>query len=238
MISYKKIIQNRIGYIFFIFMLLVIHCQNDRTTSSIPPVNPDDYPDSEGWNQTIVSTNKGKVNAIIEYGHMARFSQRQMAYFNEGVKVDFYDADGVHKSTVTADSGIFNEKSNDVEAIGHVVVESDSGVTLYTHRIQWDQKNEKILSNEKVQFITEEGDTLYGDHFKSDPELKNWKINRIKGDFHKGLDLSTDRWQKERIQKTDSSSVSDTLLVAEDSLTNKNTVSDLPDSVVDKPPGQ
>ena len=69
-------------------------------------------------------------------------------------------------------------------AIGNVVVLSDSGVTLFTDTLSWDNIREKVYSDDEVIFITEEQDTLYGIGFESDVELDNWKILKPTGVFH------------------------------------------------------
>jgi hypothetical protein len=42
---------------------------------------------------------------------------------------------------------------------------------------------EKVFTNNKVIFITEQKDTLYGIGFESDIELNNWKILKPTGIF-------------------------------------------------------
>ena len=69
-------------------------------------------------------------------------------------------------------------------AIGNVVVLSDSGVTLFTDTLSWDNLREKVYTDDEVIFITEEQDTLYGIGFESDVELDNWKILKPTGVFH------------------------------------------------------
>ena len=68
-------------------------------------------------------------------------------------------------------------------AIGNVVVLSDSGVTLYTDTLSWDNVKEKVFTDDRVMFITEQKDTLYGIGFESDIELNNWKILKPTGVF-------------------------------------------------------
>jgi hypothetical protein len=69
-------------------------------------------------------------------------------------------------------------------AIGNVVVLSDSGVTLFTDTLSWDNLREKVYTDDEVIFITEEQDTLYGIGFESDVELKHKKILKPTGVFH------------------------------------------------------
>ena len=60
---------------------------------------------------------------------------------------------------------------------------SDSGVTLFTDTLSWDNVKEKVFTENKVVFITEQNDTLHGIGFESDVELNNWKILKPTGIF-------------------------------------------------------
>lgn len=201
---------------FLVTLILVVcsqlGCHRDKPTDSTLQSQADEFPDQEGWNSTIVSTNKGQVDAIIEYGHMARYLKKQIVHFDEGVIVDFYDTEGSHTSKLTAAGGVMNEKTNDVEAVGNVVVVSDSGVTLYTERLQWSQKTEKIISDVDVMITTEKGDTLYGNGFESDPELTEWTIKHLHGTAHRSVDLSTEKWKKVKKDSVTAEALSDSLI--------------------------
>jgi hypothetical protein len=69
-----------------------------------------------------------------------------------------------------------------------VIVVSDSGVTLFTDTLSWDNLRERIFTEDSVIFITEQQDTLYGVGFESDVELDNWKILKPTGVFHMDKD--------------------------------------------------
>ncbi len=164
-----------------------------------------EMPDQEGWNSTVTATKEGRVEAVVKYGHMMRFSEKKFAKFDQGVTVDFYQPDGRHGSLLTAERGELNETTNDVAAMGNVVVVSDTGVTLHTERLAYSQKNGKIFTEEKVMITTTDGDTLYGTGFESDPNLEHYTIKKVHGKAHAGVDLSTDRWEKKKQVSPDSS---------------------------------
>jgi len=209
-------------------LLFSLGCQRDKPTDTGPQGIKEDFPDQEGWNSTIRSTNKGQVDALIKYGHMARYSKKKMVHFDEGVKVDFFDTEGTHTSTLTAKSGNLNEQNNDVEAQGNVVVVSDSGVTLFTEHLFWNQKTEKIVSEVDVMITTDNGDTLYGTGFESDPELANWKITELHGIAHSSMDLSTERWEKSHKDSSITSTEIDSNMIDNISTSTQDTVSVTP----------
>ena len=110
--------------------------------------------------------------------------------FDKNIDIDFYDSDGQKRSNLIANGGELDNRTQDVKAFGHVVVKSDTGVTLYTEELYFDKQAEKIISNVDVMIITVQGDTIYGTGLVSDPQLINYRVTRIRGNAHKGLDLS------------------------------------------------
>ncbi|MBN2356496.1 hypothetical protein JXO59_10305, partial [candidate division KSB1 bacterium] len=94
------------------------------------------------------------------------------------------------------------EITNDIVAIGHVKVVSDTGITLFTEKLAYNQKTEKIFSDVDVMLITDRGDTLYGVGFESDKQLHFWQIIKPRGTSHKSLDLSGEQFRKSRPDTT------------------------------------
>ena len=149
-----------------------------------------EYPDQEGWNSTVISSKNGIVDAIIKYGHMQRFEKRKVVDFDSGIVVDFYNEKGVHTSNLVSEKGKLDEATKNIDAFGNVVVVSDTGITLKTQRLRWDNSIEKIISNNFVTIVTAEKDTFYGNGFESDQNLENWHITGFSGKASKGLDLN------------------------------------------------
>lgn len=160
----------------FLQMMFVIGCGNREEDSVEVMKEPGEYPTQEGWNSELYISKAGCPRAIVHYGHMTKYETPKVVYFNEGVEVDFFDDTGNHTSNLTSERGEYYEKTEDVVGIGNVVVVSDSGVTLMTEVIKWDNSREKILSDTIVTIITEEQDTLYGKGLESDPDLGHWVI--------------------------------------------------------------
>lgn len=187
--------------------LSVLGCNREKTASVAGQVTPTDMPDQEGWNSTVTSTKEGRIEAILKYGHMMRYSEKKLAKFDEGIKVDFYQADGKHSSLLTAERGELNESNNDVVGMGNVVVISDTGVTLYTQRLAYRQATGKIFTDEEIMLTTTDGDTLYGTGFESEPGLEHYVIKKAHGKAHSGADLSTERWKRKEPEQADSLAV-------------------------------
>lgn len=207
----KKILP---GSIYFLILCLImsLSCDDRQSTPISEAGTHEEMPDQEGWNSTIIATREGRVDAIIEYNHMERYDKNKVVDFDGGVAVDFFDKEGNHSSRLTANGGRFYENDNSVEAIGNVIVISDSGVTLYTERLQWDQQKEQVFSNEFVTITTNKGDTLAGKGFVSDPYLKKFKVTEPRGVSARGLDLDLEKRMQKPALAGDSSDSGTTLI--------------------------
>jgi len=184
-----------------ILILLLFSCQKEENKETVKSSDLT-YPDQEGWDSKVTTTQNGITNAIIVYGHMQRFKKSKIVEFDSGIEIDFFDEEGNHTSKLISDNGKLNETSNDIEAFGNVVVVSDSGISLETQHLWWDNNVEKVISDEFVKITTVEQDTFYGYGFESDQYLENWKINKIFGKTRKGLQL--DLGIKKKDTKNDS----------------------------------
>lgn len=190
----------------FLQLVIVIHCgHNEKETIKVIQ-ETDKYPTQEGWNSELYISKAGHPQAIVHYGHMTKYETPKVVYFDEGVEVDFYDEAGNHTSNLTSERGEYHEKSEDVVGIGNVVVVSDSGVTLMTEVIKWDNSREKILSDTMVTIITEEQDTLYGKGLESDPDLGHWVILKPWGISQRRIEIEN---LEESFQGSDASDKAD-----------------------------
>ena len=153
--------------------------ENNKSTDSAVPVQ--DYPDQESWDTIVKITNKGLTVGILVAGHVQKYSKKGITLLDDSVQVDFYDKEGIHSSVLNSEKGkIFDHKQN-MQAFGNVIVKSDSGIILYTDTLEWDNENQKIISKIPVKITTQDGDTLYGDSFKSDPNMVNYQITNPRG---------------------------------------------------------
>ena len=99
---------------------------------------------------------------------------------DSGVHLDFFDEKGNHSSVLTSRSGKVDQATNNLEAIGNVVVVSDSGVVVETERLFWDNARQLIHSEDFVK-ITSPKERLQGHGFESDQSLRNYKVFRVTG---------------------------------------------------------
>ena len=62
----------------------------------------------------------------------------------------------------------------------NVVVVNEKGEQLNTENLVWDEKSEKLLSNEFVK-ITSKDEIIYGTGFEANQNFSKYKIFNIKG---------------------------------------------------------
>ncbi len=136
----------------------------------------DNIPDQESWGAIIILTNKGKIRAKIQSGHLEKYNEKSYILLDTNVTVDFFDQEERHTSILTSDSAEIDQKSNNMKASGNVVAISDSGITLFSEILFWDSKKEKLYTQANIMITTLENDTLFGTGFESNSNLKNWKI--------------------------------------------------------------
>ena len=136
----------------------------------------DDFSDQESWNPTIILTREAKKRAVIKSGHLSKYADKKEVILEGNVDADFFSTEEEHMSNLKSDHAFVYEETDNLLAVGNVVVVSDSGVTLFTDSLYWDNKLEKITSNDTIMLTTEMDDTLYGVGFESDVDLTHWKI--------------------------------------------------------------
>ena len=95
-----------------------------------------------------------------------------------GIKVEFFNAQGIKSSTLTSKRGKVDERTNNLFAIDSVVAINDSGVVLRSDEIVWRNKDKKIYSD---KFVTIESpdETIQGYGFESDQQLRNYVVYNI-----------------------------------------------------------
>ncbi len=148
-----------------------------------PPVVPlpnTEQPSQESWNSTITFSDSARIKAILWAGHIARYTQQRSTLLQDSVRVDFFDADQKHTSLLTARRGRVNDATEDFAAYGNVLVVSDSGTTLKTDSLFWNNSTRRISTPAFVDIVSPT-EHIMGTGMESDQNLKNYKIFRVTG---------------------------------------------------------
>ena len=142
--------------------------------------------ENEIWNPFIILSRKNKKIVEVEAKKLYKNNNESTLLVGD-VTIDFYSDEGNHISVLYSDSARINEDNNDLMATGNVFVLSDSGYTLATQKIIWNNSYKMIIAEDSVMFTTLEGDTLYGIGFESDADLEEWRIFRPFGIAREGI---------------------------------------------------
>ena len=142
--------------------------------------------ENEIWNPLIILSRE-EAKIVAAKAEKLYKNLDDMALLVGNVEVDFFSAEGDHISILYSDSAQINEQSNNLHANGNVYVVSDSGYTLTTSELFWDNRYKMIMAEDSVMFTTTEGDTMYGVGFESDMDLDQWRIFRIFGVTREGI---------------------------------------------------
>jgi len=155
-------------------------CEEKVKPSVLSGISSSQLPSQESWNSTITFSDSGIVKAIVKAGHIYAYDNSRVTYLDSGVAVDFFDEFGRHTTTLTSLRGSVDEGTNNLEAIGNVVIRSDSGTTVYTEKMFWDNQRQLIHSPEFVRIVSPK-EELQGTGFESDHNLRNYKIFKATG---------------------------------------------------------
>lgn len=139
-----------------------------------------EMPSQESWRSRVQFTDSAKTRAILWAGHISMYEAGHYTLLDDSVHVDFFDESGIHTSLLTARRGKVNDATRDFEAYEHVVVISDSGTTLRTDRLFWNNVDRTIHTDAFVDIISPK-EHISGTGLVSDQALKNYRIFKVSG---------------------------------------------------------
>jgi LPS export ABC transporter protein LptC len=164
-------------------VIIAVSCENDIAT--IKALNEDpNIPMQTGSNVVITYTDSGLIKIKLMAPELRRFSRENDPYyeFPKGLKVLFYQADGNVESQITADYALFFEKQELWEAKNNVVAKNErTNEQLFTEHIFWNQKEEKIYSDQFTKIVKADGTFCGEKGFEARQDLTKWKLYGSKG---------------------------------------------------------
>lgn len=105
-------------------------------------------------------------------GNNAKISDTVLIY---QLKLEFFDEKSNLCSKLKADSGYVFQETNNLKALGNVVVQSEDSVILRTDELNWSEKRQKIFTDSKFEYS--KGNEIYrGKGLEADPGLKQITI--------------------------------------------------------------
>ncbi len=101
------------------------------------------------------------------------------------LELEFFDENSQPSSKLKADSGYVVHKTNDLKAVGNIIITSSDSTTLWTDELNWSEERQKIFTDKEVKYAKDK-EIYRGRGLESDPGLKHIIIKEKfsgKGDF-------------------------------------------------------
>jgi len=145
------------------------------STVQAPPTGAD-KPSQISYGTSMNFSAEGTLRAILHAGRVQTYDQKRYTWLDSGVKVDFFNRDGKHSSTLTSKTAKVVQTSNDMSAYGNVHIVSDSGTIVDTDSLLWNNRDQMLRSDAPVKIVEKNGRTTNGIGFESDQSLEHYRI--------------------------------------------------------------
>jgi LPS export ABC transporter protein LptC len=134
-----------------------------------------------GRDVTLIYSDSAVIKVRITAPLMVRTpGENPVTDMPEGIRALFFDGNGRQNSVLTANRAIQYPNKGLMEAHGNVVVVNEAGDTMYTEKLIWEEKAERIYTNQYVRIIRPD-EIIYGDGMESNQNFTKYKILNIRG---------------------------------------------------------
>ncbi|WP_372776260.1 LPS export ABC transporter periplasmic protein LptC [Mangrovibacterium sp.] len=128
-------------------------------------------------------------SAIIRFKliapRMIRYDQEKEPFieFPDGVEIEKYDGKMRVVSRITANYARYIDKEEKWMAKNNVIALNETGDSLKTEELIWEEKAGKIYSDQFVKIIKKD-QIINGIGFESDQNMENWEIKKPTGSLY------------------------------------------------------
>lgn len=167
-------------WLLILSMAVLTSCENDLEKVKLYG-KAKELPVETGTNIKILYSDSARVQVEVNAPVLDRYDQENpYVEMPKGLRAFFYNDRMEVKSRLTADYGIRYERLQRMEARKNVVVVNEKGEQLNTEHLVWDEKQEKLLSDEFVK-ITTKDEIIFGNGFEANQDFSKYRIFKIKG---------------------------------------------------------
>ncbi|HEX9657334.1 MAG TPA: LPS export ABC transporter periplasmic protein LptC [Bacteroidota bacterium] len=164
---------------FILLLASLVGCE-EKIQPTVLHETQADIPTHQSWNSTVTFSDSARIKAILWAGKISSYSDKMFTLLDDSLRVDFFNEEQQHTSVLTALRGRVDDRTRDFAAYLNVVVISDSGTTLKTDSLFWQNATRKIFTDAFVEIISAT-EHISGHGLVSDQSLKNYKIMRVTG---------------------------------------------------------
>ena len=155
-------------------------CENNESEISRVTARPNDPVEEITSLQTIYS-DSGAVKVLLEAPTMKKIMlPKPITELSKGMKISFYDANMNVISRMKSSYAIHYEQEHRWEARNNVEVVNLKGEKLNTEKLIWDERENKLLSDNFVK-ITTSKEIIMGNGFEADQDFSHYKIFNVTG---------------------------------------------------------
>lgn len=141
-----------------------------------------DAPNISARNSTIIYSEESNIRVKVKSPEINRYLNIEEPYteFPKGIHVVFYDSIQSPSSFIKANYCILDEQEKIWTAENNVVAVNEQGDTLNTDFLIWNQKTQKIYSDQYVKITNQDG-IIHGKGFEANQDLSSLKLKQSSG---------------------------------------------------------
>lgn len=168
--------------------ILFFGCEKNNIEKIKAFSSPENLPLQEATNFETLFTDSGEVRFSLKAPKLFRYETDGQPFveFPEGIELEKYDENQNIISSITAEYAKQFPNEDKWEAKNNVVATNLDGDTLKTEHLIWEERTEKIYTEEFVKIIRPD-QIITGIGFESDQTLENWRIKNPKGTIYVDL---------------------------------------------------
>ena len=180
-----NIMRKRVGYIAFLLAILFLQSCESNLKDVQRIYKTSFVPTGEADSINLKYTDSGRVKSILQSLKMIDYSTAKNPFveFPKSVLVTLIDANE-NKTTVVADKAISYKKTEVIDLIGNVKIQTYDGKVLETNQLYFDQKNEWFFTEEAFTFKDADGSYLQGIGIDFSKDFKIFNMQNNNGEVN------------------------------------------------------
>jgi LPS export ABC transporter protein LptC len=166
---------------FFCVSLLCEGCENNKVEKIKEMIDESNMPGVDARNFQLLYSDSGIIRFKLTTPRMIQFDQDTKDPYTEfpnGVEIEQYNAKMEITSRIMADYARNFEKESRWVAKNNVIAINQTGDTLKTEELTWDEKGKKFYSDKFVKIIRKDV-IINGVGMESDQEMSDWYVLHI-----------------------------------------------------------
>ncbi len=141
-------------------------------------------PSGEADDFNLKYTDSGRIQSILMSPKMLDYATVEFPFteFPKGIKVTLFDKNG-KKTFVSSDYAVTYKNTNIIDLQGTVLIANETGQSLETAQLYFDQKNEWFYTEKKFKFTDPKG-VSFGEGIDFSKDFKIVNSQKISGEIN------------------------------------------------------